>query len=783
MTDHSMNKASKEAASGPVKVAVVGAGIAGLTAALQLLDRGFEVQIYEAHDSLGGKLGAFPKWIWCRSHALTEEDTESLAELMNRAVDDADARLSIREHKKYSPLWRSAYKRVWARLVHERSVIQRNPLDLPFRDQDVEQSGAQIPFDSLTIAEVVAVPSDDLPMAPQAAWRITLEYPIPIAKNAPSNRGRFTVTLCLFRSDIPSDHPYNVAIDDAILYEHCYHLYPNWYVNFWHLMRTIGVPRQWNFSRHERIAHIFEGVSAVRQRTRYLRSPGTLRNLVYNIRSKVASIPNMFLWLYSGLDLVAQRWNPSRYLDQVSVHGFLRSRWYSTEQSIALHELVLSKAFSVHTYLTSAYAYRKYVEFSLADPTPTSWVLNLDTYHGIFQPFEKRLLRDKQGHPLRCIIRRGCKVTSLSVAPDTRRVTAIQVAPSGMRARPVMKPEVGVVDGKNTRPVDDDFVPDYVILAVPPKALADVVNSIRQYLPSLAPIRKLQSGTIAVLDLYFKSPLRELPPCHVLLRNSSLGLTFVDNSALRRKPAPSADSASRVPAQARDPAADPVTGAALCVAVTNYSQIEGMHKDAALQLIIHELHQYIDFDDFDIDSARTYLRFNEKEPLFINEVGSESSRPETRTEIANLFIAGDFCDNEIGIVSVESAVMSGLLAARSVQARARDDTPAKFRSQVGEMRPIPVSTPAVLPTLNAHVLKQALTPAAPFMRAWALSDEFSQHPERAFTATEHRRWLDAVAGAAGEEAADLVKLSAEALQWFVEVPFRDHRGGHRHRDP
>ncbi len=46
------------AARGEVRVAIVGGGIAGLTAALQLSERGYRVTVYEAKDELGGNLSA-----------------------------------------------------------------------------------------------------------------------------------------------------------------------------------------------------------------------------------------------------------------------------------------------------------------------------------------------------------------------------------------------------------------------------------------------------------------------------------------------------------------------------------------------------------------------------------------------------------------------------------------------------------------------------------------------------------------------------------------------------
>ena len=44
-----------------MKVAVVGGGLAGLTAALDLVDWGFEVALYEARPTLGGAVQTLPR--------------------------------------------------------------------------------------------------------------------------------------------------------------------------------------------------------------------------------------------------------------------------------------------------------------------------------------------------------------------------------------------------------------------------------------------------------------------------------------------------------------------------------------------------------------------------------------------------------------------------------------------------------------------------------------------------------------------------------------------------
>src|SRR5919206_5164640 len=45
----------------PMRAAVVGGGLAGLAAALELVDAGREVTLYEARPSLGGKVQTLPR--------------------------------------------------------------------------------------------------------------------------------------------------------------------------------------------------------------------------------------------------------------------------------------------------------------------------------------------------------------------------------------------------------------------------------------------------------------------------------------------------------------------------------------------------------------------------------------------------------------------------------------------------------------------------------------------------------------------------------------------------
>lgn len=53
----------------PRRVAVLGGGVAGLTAALTLARRGFEVELFEANAHLGGKLGSWKVELGPGEHA------------------------------------------------------------------------------------------------------------------------------------------------------------------------------------------------------------------------------------------------------------------------------------------------------------------------------------------------------------------------------------------------------------------------------------------------------------------------------------------------------------------------------------------------------------------------------------------------------------------------------------------------------------------------------------------------------------------------------------------
>jgi hypothetical protein len=200
--------------------------------------------------------------------------------------------------------------------------------------------------------------------------------------------------------------------------------------------------------------------------------------------------------------------------------------------------------------------------------------------------------------------------------------------------------------------------------------------------------------------------------------------------------------------------------------------IEGMRPDQAIRIIIEDLRRFIDFDDDDIDLAKTYLQMNDRDPLFLNEVGSEPWRPQTRTEISNLFLAGDFVDNDIGVVTVEGAVFSGLCAARAVQAQAQADRNLSIDAL--EMKDISVLLPYTYPLVNAQLLKLSLSAHAACAKLWSRSLELTENPDRAYSPEQLTADLEAWLGAPAAMTADLSRIAVSSAQWLARLPYGDN---------
>ena len=251
----------------PPHIAVVGAGIAGLTAALRLLERGYRVTIYERKPYIGGKLGA-------HTHTRKEFDEQ------------------------------------------QRSVRHRQQRG--FSDEQTYFGGRYRP---------------------------------------------------------------------STYHEHCYHMFLNWFHNFWQLVEDIGLRRDEHFEPRESVKYLRRGDFPP---SMSIGSSGSPMTAWANITSGVRTIPDMILSHYSVFDTLAQRFEGG-LLSRYTVNGFLQSRPYTTEGMATLYQEGLAKAFAYPSYLTSARSYQAYLKYSMRLPTPMMWLLKNDVHHGFTEPLRTKL--------------------------------------------------------------------------------------------------------------------------------------------------------------------------------------------------------------------------------------------------------------------------------------------------------------------------------------------------------------------------------------------------------
>jgi protoporphyrinogen oxidase len=435
-------------------------------------------------------------------------------------------------------------------------------------------------------------------------------------------------------------------------HEHAYHMYLGWYRNFWQIMNEIGARK--HFTAQDYVSYIPHGRQNYSIKQINQASPWyAWQNAFAGPRSPAT----MYLYFYSLIDLLGtslRRSGSGRW----SVHGFLSSRGYMTDEAAKLHGLTLARAFACPSFLSDARTYRHFEGMSVRQPTPMMWMLKGNSQQFLFGPFEEHLkkrVREAQEHGLGAALRICLLSRIKKLHLENNRVTGLDV--EELDASPTI--DLGAdtkARGRHYEAVEGD-----VIVTIPPKALAKLVDvDVYSAAPRLKNLRRLYSLPMASFDIYFNKKLANIPKGVVLLLDSRHELSFVDNSQL----------------WPQDPTND-VTS--LNVVLSDFRIFSDWREEREIEAIqsyvFQDLQNYIQFDDDDIDYERCHFQTNTGEELFLNEVGSWEFRPETTCEIPNLLIAGDYCKTPIDVVTVESAVTSGLMAAEAVRGRANVGDP------------------------------------------------------------------------------------------------------------
>lgn len=412
------------------------------------------------------------------------------------------------------------------------------------------------------------------------------------------------------------------------------HMFLSWYHNFW---RLLDLPRA---ERAERF-HPFSSVKQIRQ-GEYPKFTGisnvySRRHMLENVFSGVAPPADLFVFGYASIDLLAERLNPTMLLDDVSVTGFLHARPYMTERAAKACDSFITMVWAIPSYLASAEDYRAYLAYSVNDHTPAFWLANGSARQQVIGPLTAAL----EQHNVEIV--RSVEVTGISCADG--RVTEI-----GLRN----------ADGEErTEEIDE------LVLAVPPEALSALVRTgerghrVVEASPRLAEVSRLRTQRIPILHLFFTRKLRHIPPEPVGLFDSQYALAFTDIS------------------QTWVGISNFVDVTVLSVSASDAYGLPGTGPEDDAFAMLVELAKYLDFDpgtrwreSSDIDWERTRFEPNTDAQLFVNDTGIDVWRPPAACDgVANLCFAGDFCANRIGMMTIESAVTTGLEAARAIVER------------------------------------------------------------------------------------------------------------------
>ena len=428
------------------------------------------------------------------------------------------------------------------------------------------------------------------------------------------------------------------------------HMYLNWYGNFWDLVGSED--RELRFRPMQGVKQLARGEYP---KFTGLTEPYSAWRMLQNIFSGVGPPADMLLYSYATVDLLAEDLNKTILLDDVSVNGFLHARPYMTERTAEAYNTYITTVWGIPSYLAAAGDYQDFLSYSFAKPTPAFWLARGSAYEQVIAPLETRL----QEHGVEIV--RETQVTSVCCTDGRVKHIGLQKA----QWDPRTYDWVGAEEPR-TQPIDE------LVLAVPPRALSQLIRAgepgerIVENAPKLAQISRLGAQNVPLITLFLKRRLPRIPPEPVGLTGSQYGLAFTDLGQTW----PGLGNRTVLALSSSDPFGLPGTAP----------------EDDAFAML-KELARYLEIDPGtkwgdspDVDWERTRYETNMDAQLFLNETGTDVWRPAATVRgVENVFFAGDYCDNLIGMATMESAVTGGLEAASALVER-RGGEPVKIRT-------------------------------------------------------------------------------------------------------
>jgi zeta-carotene desaturase len=497
----------------------------------------------------------------------------------------------------------------------------------------------------------------------------------------------------------------------SAFHEHSYHMFLNWYHNFWRIADEIGARK--NFMPMTRVKFLSANEFP---RMKELVNFGSPAAVWQNLFCGVIPMADMFLYMYSVVDLLGTPMHQDRYRDLISINSFASTKPYMTETAAGMYDDYLAKTFALASYESAAKTFQTFIEYGAYAPAPLYWALNGDCYNQFLRPLEAKL----QQLGVRFVFNRK----AIYVALDDGNVSRIDFRivkynPTLTELSYKSRVEGPLLTGGAPEQKETHCVDGPVIFAVPHSALNELFNPpMLNRDQTLGETTKLLSVPMASVHLHLNGKFArrleqmgaKLPREPVILADSKYKLSFMANSSIWPG---LPDTYLNVVASDSRPLNELSAPPEFSSDDIYYPTAFGLSLDAprtALDYILSEFRRFVPFKDDEVEEDLLQIDRNIGRELFINSVGSWQSRPEPRTKIKNLFLAGDFCKTFIDVVCLEGATVSGLQAAECV------------RQEVGVGAPIDIERPKRFPYPYFWPMKVALAPYAAAAKLWSMVD-------------------------------------------------------------
>jgi uncharacterized protein with NAD-binding domain and iron-sulfur cluster len=450
------------------------------------------------------------------------------------------------------------------------------------------------------------------------------------------------------------------------LVEHGYHVFPQWYPNVRAILERIGV-KLIDFDRYH-----FLLPGGYPHRVTVLGPSGLSAMWRYIFNGLLPWYHNI-LYIYSVLDMISRPLSDKSFLDRVSQIGLIRGKWYTSESVAEMGQENILKASAIPVYDLSAMTAKRIAGYWVRQASPFLSILPGDLQAVFIEP----QVRELEGL--------GVEIRYNSEVCDVVMRNGVVAA-------------VALRDGT-------ELSADVYALCTPFEvARTWLHDSLYEADPELGNMHFLEAQPMAALHLRVRKDLPDLPQEHVFLHGSHYALSFIDVSPHWKE----LDGAHE-----------------LSFISSNYSPLNAVSQEGAKDLLLAEIGEYLPITPADVESWE--LNPNTDVPLFINTIGAWPNRPQAKTKIRNLYLAGDYVKNAIDLACMEGAVSSALEAASHIL------------HDHGETGPLPVvQVPPEWPRALLVFMRILMVPVVAVARvvAW-LEEKFSPH--RPYASEVHRQ--------------------------------------------